>query len=70
MKTLVDSSFGPLAMFILSHLEPLETDCKMPEKYDKYDNDELRMTRHTYVRMMLKTKSNQIFFVDFESEAN
>ena len=41
MKPLVDSSFGLLAMFILTHLEPLETNCQRPEKYEKNDNDEL-----------------------------
>ena len=55
IKPLVDSSFGPLAMFILTYLEPLETDCKRPEKYENCDIDELGMTMHTEMRMVLIT---------------
>ena len=58
IKPLVDSSFGPLAMFILTYLEPLETDCKRPEKYENCDIDELGVTMNTEMRMMLITKSN------------
>ena len=41
IKSLEDSSFGPPGMFILTHLEPLETDCKRPEKYENCDIDGL-----------------------------
>ena len=56
IKPLVDSSFGPLAMFILTYLEPLETDCKRPEKYENCDK--LGMTMQTEMRMMLISTSN------------
>ena len=58
IKPLVDSSFGPLAMFILTYLEPLETDCKRPEKYENCDIEELGMTMHTATRMMMITTSD------------
>ena len=45
-------------MFVLTHLEPLETDCKRPEKYENCDIDELGMTMHTEMRMIIASNDN------------